>query len=197
VSQAIENMLLKFKNRKLVVIVVPVLLGLFAGHTLVVRPGLRQLHMTQDELDTLSKKEGSYNFILNNEKKMEGYQQALKGADKTWLIEHINEAGSKSGVSINSISPDEQRKIGDHLLSIPVRVEAEATYHQLGEFVSQLESSEQFLKILNLSLQGSASQSQGQGGGPAVPDGLSRSERRNDCKISMSIAVFSIPAAAS
>jgi len=183
----IDDLLLKLKNRRIVVILVPLIGGLFAGGVLVIKPGLSRIAVVKAELGGLSQKEASFGNIANSEKKLSGYKQKLSSAgDKAWLIEELNSIADKTKFSILSITPDEKKLAGGgYLERISVRIEAEGNYHQLGEFVSRVESLEQYVKILAVDIDRTASAGVlDAAGGGARP-------KASIYKISLSVGLFS------
>ena len=144
----IDSLLMRTKNRRPVVIAVPVLVGLFAGGLLIVKPALKNLTTLESEIGSLKEKEAPYNFIVLSEQKLDAHKARFSGKDKTWLIEQLNTIAEETGFSIVSISPEEQKKLGDFLQQTSVRIDAKADYHRLGEFVSRVESLEPYVKVL-------------------------------------------------
>ena len=55
----LEDLLLKIKNRRLVVMIVPTAICLTAGFLLVVKPSLSRIKLIQKEANSLSQKENS------------------------------------------------------------------------------------------------------------------------------------------
>ena len=170
---------------------VPIVIGFFAGGILVVKPGLTQLNTTKSDIASLQQKVSTYNFVLESEPKLAAHK-ARFSKDRTWLSEQINSIAEKSGLSIVSSLPEESGKVGEFLVRNPVRIEAEATYHQLGSFASQLESLEAYVKIFSLDITGSAV-----GAGPAAPGPgqgnaprAARAQNANLCKITMAIGLL-------
>ena len=147
----IEPLLLKVKNRRLVVIVVPIVAGLSLGGMLLVKPAFDRLVNIKKEIQGLKQKELSYGVILESEKKVGELKGRFSG-DKSWLIEQLNTVAEKTGFSILTILPEDPKKVGDYLEQTSVRIDAEGDYHQLGEFVSRVESLEPFIMMLSVSI---------------------------------------------
>ena len=183
---AIESFLLRFKRRRLIVIVAPIALGLLAGGALIVKPAIQRITGIKSELAGLARKATSYKYILDTESRMEAYRAKLsKPGDKTWLIEQLNLIGDKTNVSIVSIVPEESKKVGDYLDRTSVRIEAEAGYHDLGEFVSRVENLEPLVKILELGIQIDDEE------GVASPGGFQAAARKpNTYRVLMSVGLF-------
>ena len=187
----IETLLLKIKNRRPVVIAGLALLGLLAGYLLVVKPGLGHLDGTKTELTGLQQKVSAYQFVLDSEKKTTQYKTRFSG-DKTWLIEQLNTLAEQTGFSIQTILPEDPKKVGDFLDRTSVRIDAEANYHQLGAFISRVESLDAYVKILGVDINAEgnslpqATTTSPMGGAPAP---RTRQET-NIYQISLSVGLF-------
>ena len=147
----IEPLLLKLKNRRLVVLGVPAVVGLLLGSMLVVKPAFNRLVSIKSEIQGLKQKEQSYNIILDSEKRVGELKGRFSG-DKSWLIEQLNTIAEKTGFSIINILPEDTKNVGDYLEQTSVRIDAEGDFHQLGEFVSRVESLEPYIKMLSISI---------------------------------------------
>ena len=64
----------------------------------------------------------------------------------SWLISEVSDMASMEGIEIISIKPGEPREI-ENYTKFYVVVDMICTYHQLGKFTSNVESSEKFIKI--------------------------------------------------
>ena len=145
----IDDLLLKIKNRKLVVMLAPVIVGVFLGGIIVVKPSLARLVAIRAESSLLSKKEAVFGRVIEQEKKLSECRQHLSRIlDKAKFIEELNNLANQSGLTVLSMVPDEKRTVVVYLEKIGVRIEAEGNYHQLGEFVSRVENLDQFAQIV-------------------------------------------------
>lgn len=146
---ALDDLLLKVKNRKLVMLLIPIVAGVLIGGNMVVKPYLKRLATVKAEMGNLSQKESLYRTIAEQEKKISDYRQHLSRiSDKAKVIEELNTLAAQSGLTVLSMIPDEKSVAAVYLEKIGVKIEAEGNYHQLGDFVSRVENLEQFAKIL-------------------------------------------------
>ena len=150
----IDDFLQKTKHRRLIIMVAPILGGFLLGGNFVVKPGLVKINKVKTDMSGLSQKESAFTHIAAYEQKIDIYKQKLsKEGDKSWLIEQLNAIADKAKFSILSINPDEKKSSSvDYFDRISVKIEAEGNFHQLGEFVSRVESLEQFIKILSIEI---------------------------------------------
>ena len=187
---ALDDLLLKVKNRKLVVILGPILAGLMIGGTMVVKPSLKRLATLKTEKSGLSQKESLYRTITDQGAKLSEYREHLsKISDKAKVIEELNTLAAQSGLSVLSMVPDEKKVTANYLEKIGVKIDAEGNYHQLGEFVSRVESLEQFAKILNVDINTESDRDEGgaqeAGAAPRI-----RASKTNMYKISLVVGLF-------
>lgn len=104
--------------------------------------------------------------ILNRLKQIEGELQAREkgieaGSQIDTLLEGLSKQAAQSGVRITSLSPLEEgsgKKVGNYS-SIPIAIKATAGTHELGGFLSSLETGETEFKMLDLKV-GENSQNQ-------------------------------------
>ncbi len=183
---SVESLLLKVKNRRLVVVLIPIVLGVIAGGVLVVKPSLGKLGFAKSELSGLKEKEGHYGAILQGEKRLEELKPRFIG-DKTWLIEQLNTIAQRTRFSILTILPEDPRRVAEYLNQTSVRIDAEGGYHELGEFVSQVENLTGYVKVLSLDINAESPSQQVQAA-PGVA--RTRPQTTDVYNISLSVGVF-------
>ena len=64
----------------------------------------------------------------------------------SWLLARISDMASKENIEITSIKPGDLEDRGLHT-KLYVALDTISTYHQLGKFISRIESSEKFLRV--------------------------------------------------
>ncbi|MBD3379495.1 MAG: type 4a pilus biogenesis protein PilO, partial [Candidatus Omnitrophica bacterium] len=97
---------------------------------------------------------------LNEMKKeMLSYEKLLPGQkDFPELLDGLASVAKNSGVTIQAIIPGKLSAVGprkgesDFLKAMPVVISAKSGYHELGRFISDLESANRFISLENLSL---------------------------------------------
>ncbi len=186
----IDDLLLRVKNRKLVVLLLPVLVALFLGGMIVVKPSFVRIATLKTRKNDLSKKESVFNAIVEQEKKLFGYRERLsKVPDKAKFIEDLNRLAGESGLTVLSMVPEEKKVTAVYLEKIGVKIDAEGNYHQLGEFISRVESLDQFAKIILVDIDKESNiESYGQPeAGVARPN---KSGRKNGYNLSMVVGLF-------
>lgn len=138
-----DAFLLKLNStqRKRLALFAPVVIGIFLGGNMLMKPIVKKIKVLDTEKASYSEKESVYKNILDWESKLTPYRaQEGKEADKTALIEQLNTFAGKSGLTILSISPDEKKVALSNVESMVIRIDSEGNYHQLAEFISLAES---------------------------------------------------------
>lgn len=187
----IGDLLLKIRNRKLVVLLAPVIGGFFLGSLLVVKPSLVRLAAIKAEKDDLSRKESIYNNVVAQEKKLFDQRQRLsKMLDKAKFIEELNTLAGRSGLTVLSMIPEEKVVTAVYLEKIGVKIGAEGNYHQLGEFISRVENLEQFAKVINVFIDTEASREDTGGQQDVGMAARTRASKNSTYKISLVIGLF-------
>lgn len=131
--------------------------GLIIIFTAVVANSIFQLQTSRlQALKESVVEEESKNRVLAEvgpmEKRIDGYQPRLAhGGDVEWLRSKVIETAHRAQVKIISISPSRQdeKKL---YIRVPITAGLECGYHQLGDFISKLESSKQFIKVDSIDL---------------------------------------------
>ena len=189
---ALDDLLMRVKHRKEVVMLLPIVAGVFLGGLMVVKPSLTRLSVLKAEKTGLSQKETLYKGLVEEEKKLIAYRRSLsKIDDKAKLIEELNTLAAQSGLTVVSMVPDEKKTVtATYLERVGVRIEAEGNYHQLGDFVSRVENLEQFSKILGLDINTEAERGDDFAGGAELAAARIRSSKDNSYKISLVVGLI-------
>jgi Tfp pilus assembly protein PilO len=189
----IDEVLLKIKNRKLVMILTPILGGAFIGGAMVVKPALNRIRVLEQEKNSLVSKAGLFTNIIGLDKKMSDYKERLGAAPaKAEWLEELNDYATEAGLNILSLTPVEKQLVGPYLEETSVQIDAEGFYHQLGQFVSRVESMKQVVRVLSLEISGNRgkdSESQSDFEGPIAPQRL-QIKGPQKCKISLTVGLF-------
>ena len=69
----------------------------------------------------------------------------------SWLLREVSDMATKEGIEISSIKPGIPEDQGLHT-KLYVTMDTISTFHHLGKFISRVESSENFLRVENISI---------------------------------------------
>ena len=85
--------------------------------------------------------------IADRETLVHAYQNRLpKTADTDWLISQSAAVAAAAGIQLHTVRPDSPVAEKGYT-RLTITVESVATYHELGRFVSQLESAQSFICV--------------------------------------------------
>ncbi len=150
----IDEMLSKIRHKKPVITVLFVTAGLVAGWTLYGRSMLTRLQTLEQERAALVQKTTLVQSIADIERRLTEYQTRLtEGKKKGWFLEEMNSIAKEAGFILLSVEPQQRRDIGNDLELLSVHIEADASFHELGEFVSRLESAKSAFKVVQVDIE--------------------------------------------
>ncbi len=69
----------------------------------------------------------------------------------SWLLDEVSRIASENGLELLFLKPETPEDQAN-FIKLPIRIEANSTYHGLGKFLSNLESSKKFIKVENIQL---------------------------------------------
>ncbi len=94
-----------------------------------------------------------FNTIAEDERKLLSYKKFLsKTQDSSWLIDFVNRVAGEAGLSLGSVSPEGAGADLEAYPKISLRIETHCGYHELGEFISRIESASTFIRINYISM---------------------------------------------
>ena len=130
------------------VLAVGLCLGVFLiGQKLFVDPARSQLRSLRQELETEKRKSEILRRIVQLESTINGTRASLlEKRDAAPLIDAVNRLAEESTLTLVSVTPQPPQKQGQYD-RLPIEVELQCTYHQLGRFLSRIESSKRFLRV--------------------------------------------------
>lgn len=99
--------------------------------------------------------------IEKYDKKLERYEKMLPADEGiSDLLESLSDMAKLANMSIVGIVPVEQKGAGAESIvykEIPIMITAKAGYHELGQFLSNLENSDRFIKVADMQIKSNPS----------------------------------------
>lgn len=96
------------------------------------------------------------NIILNEisvlEKKIEKYKKAFVKKDLSSVMDTLSDIAKNNSINIISVKPASEEAAGDYVKTSFIITVNAASYHSLGDFISQLESSKDIYIVDELSV---------------------------------------------
>ena len=122
------------------------------GYNFIYVPGQREVRVLRTEITQEEKKQETEQDIAVLLDRLEGYRKHLPQApDPSWLSGQAVELADRSGIQLASILKSAPQTVGQ-FASLTVDLEFSASYHQLGEFLDQVERSDHFLRVERLTV---------------------------------------------
>lgn len=141
------------RHKIIVMMAVIFLIGGAIGKHFLIDPDMKASKDLAAQIKEEIKKEETLKRLLSIDVKIKGYDKfAAKTDDASWLIQIVNASAKESGVALVSMAP-QQVETGENFSKLVLRVEARCSYHELGKFVSRIESDSHFIKIADLNAQ--------------------------------------------
>ncbi|MFA4991822.1 MAG: type 4a pilus biogenesis protein PilO [Candidatus Omnitrophota bacterium] len=85
-------------------------------------------------------------------KHLKAYEKRIpRGAGVSWLVAEVSDMASKEQLEVSSITPGSPEDYRVYT-KVYVTMEVISAYHQLGRFISRVESSEKFLRIESIGM---------------------------------------------
>ena len=134
-------------SKTLILTAVVVIVTLFIGVVFIVIPFLSKNKAFRADI----LHERDRNILIGTvralDKHLKVYEKRLpKGRGVSWLLSQVSDMASEEGIDISSIKPGTPEKRGLYT-KLYVEMDIGSTYHQLGRFISKVESSEKFLRV--------------------------------------------------
>lgn len=141
------------RHKILVMTAVIFLLGALVGKHFLIDTDLGTLKDLAGQLAAENQKEETLGKLSELDKKIKNYDRYFeKTEDNSWLIENVNRLAVSSGVNLGSITP-QQTEMGENFNKLFLRLELRCGYHELGKFLSGIESGPRFIKISEVNAQ--------------------------------------------
>lgn len=140
----------KTRDKLIIVLAAITLLAVVIAWTRIIQPANVTLIGIQTEKTSEKRRQDLIRELIALRGKVDSYQIRFSPTkEAAWLIGELNRMADESGVVLQSAAPIGQDEKGGYS-KITIRVEAKASYHQLGDFISRIESAPKFIKVLIL-----------------------------------------------
>lgn len=140
------------KRKDILIVAGIILLSLIVANKSIYQVQKRQINSLKGEIKEEETKNRLIKEVVALDKKMESYQKRLPlRRDISWLMGRITPLARGTQTKIISFQP---REIGkqDGYLHMSLAVKISGDYHELGEFLGKIESTEEFIKIDSFTL---------------------------------------------
>ncbi len=157
-------------QEKKMILVLAVCFILAIDYWVILKPVIASFNRNTPELNRLKKEAKMYKDDRKNEriikKDWQSVKEKLDGMEKSFistdeipvLLENLSKLASESQVRIMSLKPletERKDKTGPYKRT-PIKIEASATTHAFGTFLSKLETGTAFYRVTNLKITGNS-----------------------------------------
>lgn len=168
---------LRYTNRRLQAIFAAVAVGvLVLGWNVLIREDLKKLGGLRVDRHNQTIRANVLKQILNAERDIAGYRNRLAASNEmSWLMNTVGKVAEDGSFPLRSVDPQNPVRENGAYDKILLQIRTQCTYHELGEFVSRIESYSKLLRVISVSLS------------PAGPDDGTRSPQLD---VDMQIATY-------
>ncbi|MBL7130171.1 MAG: type 4a pilus biogenesis protein PilO [Candidatus Omnitrophica bacterium] len=138
------------QKKDIIVFILIIVLAFFIGYNGLYKYYLGRIDDAKRQIEEEKKKNDISGIIGILDRKMQAYQKKVfPTTEITQLLDKVSELAKEAGIGIETFNPlpaaykDQYVELS---LTVPIRCE----YHQLGEFLSLIESSEKFIWVKEL-----------------------------------------------
>lgn len=140
------------RNKMALLSIAIFLVACLIGYNFIYKPGTKKDSQIRLEISTQEEVNRLLSEIQQFQQKVQSLHERQAAEHNTdWLLTNITKIAKECEVKISSIQPKSSIP-RDRYVIIICQASAESTYHRLGEFISRLESSKEFIKVDSLNL---------------------------------------------
>ncbi len=137
-------------NQITVLLIGVFIFAMIIANGFVLQPFLKGSRRVAHQLSEERNKSAILGEISAIQNAMKAYEpQFIQKNQVSVIIQDLNQMAQKSGVALNSVTPGQVEVVGDYE-RVTFGLQAFGKYHLIGDFISRIESYQQFLKIQNL-----------------------------------------------
>lgn len=138
-------------RRKDIVIGLGILLvAAILAQKVVYSPKAKKIERLRSQIREEEEKNRLLGEIDQIDQTLHSYQKKTpSGREVSWVLDKVTKIAKDMELSIISLEPQPPDDRGAYV-RLPLKLEVECGYHELGRFLSQIESSEEFLRIESL-----------------------------------------------
>lgn len=122
------------------------------GYHKVYLPQREQVRLIRNQIAQEQASQRSQADVARVLLQVEGYRNRLApDADPSWLVRELVRLGEQSNIQFTTIDQDPPQPY-QKVTRLTVNLQLQASYHQLGTFLDELERSERFIRVDHFSL---------------------------------------------
>ncbi len=147
--------LTQIKGKKFLIIGIIALLTFIIAFNLIYKPGKAKISSLQIEIKKQQQINHLVDSIGNFRREIQTYRSRSAPFAKTdWLVSAVTQQAAKTGVKIESIESYSPVVSGEYTY-LRCKISCKSAYHDLGKFLSLLESQREFIEVERLNINSS------------------------------------------
>ncbi len=140
------------QKKDIIIFILVILIACLIGYNLVYRYNLSKIDFIKFQIDEEKKKNEILGIIGILDKKLRGYQKrSFSTTEITPVVDKISALAKKTNIKIEAFNPKPAIS-QEHYIQLPLEIPLSCEYHKLGQFLSLIESSEEFLWVTRLDM---------------------------------------------
>ena len=140
------------QKRDIVIFILVIIVASLIGYNAIYRYNLNKIDSIKFQIDEEKKKNEIFGIIDALDRKLGRYQKrSFSTAEITPVLDRISQLAKKSDIEIETFNP--QPAISqEHYIELRLEIPFSCGYHKLGQFLSLIENSQDFLWIKRLKM---------------------------------------------
>ncbi len=140
------------KNKFLVIVILILIVTFGIGKKFIYQPRLKTIEQIQLRIEKQAQKNDLLQDIVALKKGIDSYSERMPPNEEiTWVVDEISKLSKDSGIELLSLEPQAVEDKGSYY-RLPLELDIECSYHQLGNFLSRIENSPKFMRLDNFKL---------------------------------------------
>lgn len=140
------------QKRDVIIFILVIMLAFLIGYNTIYRYNLNKMDSIKSQINEEKKRNEILEIIDALDKRLRGYQKrSFSAAEITPVLDKISQLAKKCDIEIETFNP--QPAISQkHYIEFPLEIPFSCGYHKLGQFLSLIENSQEFLWIKKLEM---------------------------------------------
>jgi len=140
-------LIMKNKVVTLIVCAAMFIITIIIGYNYIYKPQIERIDDKKAQLEKEIEKNKIAYEIHGLQREINEYVKYFpKASDATWLVSQVTNKVKKSRIELLSVKPEDVKRFKNYDI-MSVKLQIRSTYHNLGDFISKMESSKDFMRV--------------------------------------------------
>lgn len=155
-------------RKSTIIFILIILLAFRIGYGGIYKSNLKKINSIKSQMEEEKNKNESLSIISILERKIRAYQErSFSVAEGTQILDRVSRMAERLGIKIEAFNPLSAEE-KEYYIELPLKIPFSCDYHQLGEFLSLIENSEEFIRVKDLEMKKSTVVASGEAKIPEV-----------------------------